>query len=232
MNMSKSFFPVACVDNFYSDPDKIREFALSLEYSKKETENYPGERSKPIHTVSPHLFDVLCNKIFSLFFDFNSNQLDWKVESYFQKIYPFESSVEDSDEVNSGWTHVDDNTIFAGVIYLNPNPNLDSGTSIYEKNENFNEEIDWSIRNDFYNKKGLPSSEYAKIKSQHNSKFHKTIEFKNVYNRMIMYDGSYWHRHSGFLMDSEDFRLTQVFFLNHLKTNFPPPVIRCQNYNF
>jgi hypothetical protein len=232
MITSKNLFPITCVDDFYSDPDKIRDFALSLDYSKKEDGNYPGERSQLVHKISPHLFDVLCNKVFSLFFDFNSNYLDWKVQSYFQKIYPFESSIEDSNEVNSGWTHVDDNTIFAGVIYLNPNPSLDSGTSIYEADDIDENEIDWSVRNNFYNKKGLPPDEYAKIKSKHNLKFHKTVEFKNVYNRMIMYSGSYWHRHSGFLMKNEDFRLTQVFFVTHLKSNYPPPCIRCQNYNF
>jgi len=229
---NRSLFPISCVDNFYSNPDKIRDFALSLDYSKEESENYPGERSKPVHLVSPNLFDVLCNKVFSLFFDFNSNYLDWKVESYFQKIYPFESSLEVQQEVNSGWTHVDDNTIFAGVIYLNQNPNLDSGTSIYEKNDETVENIDWSVRNNFYNKKGLPPKEYAKLKKQHNSKFHKTVEFKNVYNRMIMYSGSYWHKHSSFLMDHEEFRLTQVFFVTHLKSNFPPPCVRSDNYNF
>ena len=38
-------FPITCYDNFYENPDYIREFALSLDYSP-ESGTFPGVRSK------------------------------------------------------------------------------------------------------------------------------------------------------------------------------------------
>ena len=52
------------------------------------------------------------------------------------------------------------------------------------------------------------------MKDYNNSHFHKTMEVKNSYNRMITYDGSEFHAQSSFY--SENFRLTQVFFIDEL----------------
>jgi hypothetical protein len=35
------------VDNFYNDPDSIREYALAQDFSVRG--NYPGQRTKPVH---------------------------------------------------------------------------------------------------------------------------------------------------------------------------------------
>lgn len=231
------YFPPLCVDEFYNDPDKVREFALSLDYKSSENSNYPGERSPLLHDVDKDFFDKFCYKIFSVFFNLNYDDLRWKVDTCFQKIYKFDAPDEILKEVNSGWTHVDDGMAFAGVVYLNPEPNLDSGTTICnlidENDAEYLKNFDWKIRNDFYNHTGLDVHEYAKLKNQHNSKFHKTLEFKNVYNRMISYDSDYWHKESSFLMDSEDFRLTQVFFVKEVLLRNPsiPPYVRCKHYD-
>lgn len=231
------YFPITCVDGFYRDPDKVREFALSLEYKKRPESNYPGERTELLHTVDREFFDTFCYKIFSVFFNLEYDNLKWKVQTAFQKIYPYECPEEIFKEVNSGWTHMDGDFAFAGVVYLNPKPNLESGTticdSIIEDNPINKADYNWNIRNDFYNRTGLDVREYARLKSEHNSKFNTTLEFKNVYNRMICYDSNYWHKESSFAMDSEDFRLTQVFFANSIELESPsiPPYSRCKNYD-
>jgi len=56
----------------------------------------------------------------------------------------------------------------------------------------------------------------------HNSKFEKTLEFKNVYNRLVMYDGEYFHRESNFFANEYEPRLTQVFFINAIPKNKKP----------
>ena len=45
--MNKSFI---CIDDFYEDPDSVREFALNQEYET--SGNYPGIRTVPHMTDS------------------------------------------------------------------------------------------------------------------------------------------------------------------------------------
>ena len=55
------------------------------------------------------------------------------------------------------------------------------------------------------------------------------MEVKNCYNRMIAYDASEFHAQSSFYTD--DFRLTQVFFID--KMNAPMdkiPQNKCERY--
>ena len=46
-----SLIPTSCVDDFYEDPDSIREYALSLDY-KKQKGNYPGVRTKDLSSIN------------------------------------------------------------------------------------------------------------------------------------------------------------------------------------
>ena len=231
-------FPVTCMDNFYPDPDVIRQYALSLDYSRGHLDKYPGVRSNLIHTLNPDLFHFSCKKLFSIFFDLKVGNFDWQVATNFQKIYPYECSDSNKQDINSGWIHQDYSSILAAVVYLNPIPNLDSGTSIYKLKEKYNQKLfnPWTpisiqTKNDFYNHESkFSEDEYLKIKMEHNSMFEKTLDVKNVYNRIICYPGEYFHNHSGFLIDTEDFRLTQVFFVKSLESSVsPPPYMRCKN---
>jgi hypothetical protein len=234
-------FPVTCMDNFYQNPDDIREYALSLDYFRNPGDRYPGVRSNEIHTLNPDFFYFSCKKLFSIFFDLEVGDFNWEVSTCFQKIYPYECSDSNKQDINSGWIHQDSfESILAAVVYLNPIPNLDSGTSIYELKEKYNQKssnflqyyhsgIDF--RNDFYNHRSkLSEDEYLKKKLEHNSRFEKTLDVKNVYNRIICYPADYFHTQSGFLIDTEDFRLTQVFFVNSIKSSVSsPPYLRCKN---
>ena len=42
--------PLVSFDNFYKDPDKIREYALGLDF--KTQGHFPGLRTDPIHELS------------------------------------------------------------------------------------------------------------------------------------------------------------------------------------
>lgn len=208
------FFPIICVDDFYEDPDIVRKYALSLDYFKDDNATYPGLRTKQLSQINPTFFNDFCFKILSLFFNSEKDKVNVNVSTTFQKIYPYNCSKKYKEIINSGWVHKDVYADFAGVIYLNPNPNLSSGTSIYELKKNQNEKFDFSIRDKFYNKEeNICENQYVKEKINHNSKFYKTLEVKNQYNRLLVYDSCYWHSQSKFLMDTEDFRLTQVFFV-------------------
>ena len=44
-------FHAVCVDNFFDDPDKIREWGLGLSKQKDPEGKWPGKRSDQLHEV-------------------------------------------------------------------------------------------------------------------------------------------------------------------------------------
>tara|TARA_B100000902_G_scaffold332030_1_gene329787 strand:+ start:717 stop:1334 length:618 start_codon:yes stop_codon:yes gene_type:complete len=201
--------PLLCFDNFYKDPDKIRDYALGLWYGKPFTGFYPGLRSDPLHEINPEYFNIMCDKFMSLL-----TQAHWKgtILTQFQRI--------PNDSVTSGLVHNDGgDAVCAGVVYLNPDPTPGSGTSFFKAPTNV---VDFE--GDDY-----PTSEESMV--QYNSQFKKTIEVDNVYNRVILYDAQEWHAHTNSYMERED-RLTQVFFINSLSLqNDTLTFERCNSYD-
>lgn len=214
-------FPALCIDNFYDNPDQVKEFALSLEY-KKQLGNYPGLRTDPLYDIDYNFFSLSISKLFSIFFNYENENIFWNVTSYFQKIYPY--SEDRNSLLNSGWYHKDANdSVAAGVIYLNPDSNLDAGTTIGKFKLNYNESdisseiFEW--RNKLYANEEIDLVKYQQKIIEHNSMFDKTLEFKNVYNRLVFYDSSYWHKESNFFADEYEPRLTQIFFINKVQSS-------------
>ena len=239
-------FPSLCVDNFYDDPYSIVEYAKTLQYYGHRG-NYPGERSDSIHELNPDFFDLTCMRLFSLFYNFNNENVEWNISMYFQRIYPYSENKD--DVLNSGWCHLDDKSVFAGVIYLNEFTNIDAGTVLVKPKKCINnsdcrmfgrtpqenccpeDNYNFSFRNDLYSGKKINVDIYREEIKKHNEKFETTLEFKNVFNRAILYDGSYRHRGKNFYIDGSNPRLTLVFFANKLKAS-STPISRKNNINF
>ncbi len=220
------YFPIVCVDNFYSNPDEVREFALSQEFNNKEG-NFPGMRTKPLHLINENFFDSFCSKLFSLFYQFQTEQVNWTVESHFQKIYPFDQNK--NSLVNEGWIHLDsDDSIAAGVIYLNPNSNSDAGTSFFKGIEP-EYKCNWDLRNNFYKKKQVNIDQYLEEKKKNTNAYKKTLEIKNIYNRLSFYGTQYPHRESNFYVSDTEPRLTQIFFVKELHS-LSTPIERKNSY--
>ena len=215
-------FPSICIDNFYPDPDSIRNFALSQKYFKSEDGKWPGKRSDLIHEINFDLFNQFSNKLFSVFYDFSTTNVRWEIETSFQLIESL-SDVED-DIKNKGWVHTDDASgILAGVIYLSPNADPNTGTSVYDLiDKSKMDQTD--IKQKFY-LDGTDVGNYDEILTKHNSGFTETIRYNNVYNRMVMWDGSQWHGVNSFYTPHEP-RLTQVFFVKKLEADSNPPLNR------
>src|SRR6056300_18837 len=109
-------FPSLCIDNFYNDPDSIRNFALSQEYQANPEGKWPGKRTIDISLIDSNFAQEFNKKIFSIYFDIFKTTISYKISSFFQKIEPYD---DDPNSIkNSGWIHFDD-AIFAGIIYLN-----------------------------------------------------------------------------------------------------------------
>ena len=120
-------FPITIVDNFFEDPDAIVKEAKTLKYFNPQTGNWPGTRTKNLHLELPKLHMYFTQKLNSIFFEDNPDY--WETSCHFQAIDPLHE--DQYHKKNRGWIHTDDNTWFGGIVYLNRDPEPDTGTSIY-----------------------------------------------------------------------------------------------------
>lgn len=214
--MKKSFFPVISVDNFFDEPEKIRNFALSQTFNHSPEGKYPGMRTDYLHKINPKFFDHFTKKLFSIFYNFEAEAVKWVVSSHFQLIESY-----DDDRLNQGWIHLDDRSLFAGVVYLNQNPNPLAGTSIYDLKDHEEFDYDQTMKHKFYKGEISDSELYINTLEKNNSKFEKTIEFKNKFNRLIAFDGKSYHKIDSFSNNKEP-RLTLVFFVHEIQAKRTP----------
>jgi Family of unknown function (DUF6445) len=210
-------FPITVIDDFYTNPDEVRQLALNQKYRynyEQQTPNiYPGQRSDELNIIDKAFSDKFWSKIFSVFFDLNYQHYTMKCEvsSCFQLI---------TEDYETDWIH-QDGTVFSGVIYLTPDAPLDCGTSVYKSNSNYdfhrNGELG-NIKYDFYHDNIKPNN-YTDSRMELNSMFTETVAVNNLYNRAIIYDGTLFHGAKKFFGNTlATARLTQVFSLIALDT--------------
>ena len=207
--------PAIVYDNFYTEPDVVRKYALSLMYD--DTEGiYPGVRTKP-NAVNEKLNkitkDLLTSRISELFVEQPTIE---STRNQFQKIPNF--SIHKDNPLNWGWIHRDSsepNPIpfsLAGIVYLDPNPTLNTGTSFYESKI---EPVSWEgddTRLQLCQDKLTDKSKYIADIKKHNSQFERVMEVENKYNRLVIYNGSDYHAMTSCYTEYDDVRLTQVLF--------------------
>lgn len=177
-------------DNFYNNVDQVREYALDLNFNIEG--NYPGLRTDPENLKQHNYLKTF----------FEENILHKKIE-YWPTEYntSYQYTTQDSET----WIHHDD-TEWAGVLYLTPNAPLESGTAIYRHRETGI--YSWDEKDEIdYNK-----SEEARDLL----KWQQIAFSANIYNRLVLYRGSLYHRSvlPGFGSTKEDGRLFQTFFFN------------------
>ena len=212
-------FPI-CVDNFFDNPDLIRDFALSLPKTPSPNGSWPGKRSAPLHEIDNEFHVTLFLKIFSAYYDLKYSNFSWSsCKAYFQQISKYSNN--NDNLKNMGWVHRDEGDEVAGIIYLNPNADINSGTSLFKlKSEYENNHLKHAHNPDkhaLYNGNRIIEEDYIKSLEKNNNKFDETIRFGNVYNRLIVYGSQEYHRANSFVAGDED-RLTLVFFMNGIKS--------------
>lgn len=128
---------IIVIDNIFDNPDEVRSLALQQKYYN--TDDHPeytdtkvywrGERTKKIDNLSKELYDKIFAEIFSKikrnifpYSNPNSYNIKFECKSYFHK-FPSLGNI-----FNDDWFHIDVNELYAGVIYLNPEPEQNSGT--------------------------------------------------------------------------------------------------------
>lgn len=218
-------FPTVVADDFYPKPQEITKIANRLEYRKDLKGAFPGKRTMPLHMADPAL-DQYCNiRFLSLYFDVAQNaDMQWSISSFFQLVDPIAPQ---DNPLNTGWTHVDTNSILAGVVYLDQNADISSGTNLYRAKKDINAAIAddaTNARREFY-KTGTVMQGYEQALDDHNSKFTESVVVKNYYNRVVAYDAHVWHRANTHYTGTGP-RLTQVFFVNDLKNALSTPYQR------
>lgn len=104
------------VDDFYSDPDAVRKFALNQDFSVKG--NYPGARTKPFFT----------------------DDVKQAIEHYMQFAGKITNTFEHSGYTGAfqiatandrTWIHSDPHNMWAGVCYLTPDAPGSGGTGLF-----------------------------------------------------------------------------------------------------
>jgi len=130
------------VDDVFLYPDEIVKWANIQRYGENNTHKFDdhrrtywkGKRTFPLHKISEDhaaKTDLLINDIFNTCFidayDKFSYNFNWAGTFFFHKLdktFSFENS----------WIHVDPKSLYAGVVYLNKDPPINSGTIIYLEN--------------------------------------------------------------------------------------------------
>jgi hypothetical protein len=209
-----NLYPATIVDNFYDNPDAIRKFALAQQYKFRYEESdeldyvYPGCRTKDLFELDRALQEKVLKKLISVFHIPEHDRMQWAISSSFQSV---------SEIYKQGVIHTDNNTIFAGVLYLTPDAPLNSGTSLFRKNDTFTQEKYKSACNQ--NDERFKAGEIIMDTSFH-SMFDEVVRINNVYNTLILFEGDIFHAANNFFGTTlQDSRLVQVFFVNKIDAN-------------
>ena len=205
-----NLYPVTVIENFYENPDAIRKFALAQEYTfchdRLNMEYvYPGSRTKDLFDLDSKLHEKICKKLVSVYHNAEYDLMRWAISTSFQSV---------SAEYDQGVIHTDHNTVFAAVLYLSPDAPLNGGTSLFKKNNTFDEKKYQQALDD--NDARFKAGEIAMDTSYH-SMFDEIVRVNNVYNTLIIYEGRHFHAANKFFgKELKDSRLAQVFFVNKI----------------
>jgi len=208
MNM---VIPVTIIDDFFDDPMAIVQYALEQEYLPDPENKWPGVRTDSMHNLNQNLFEQINSKLLRIFYP--GVKYSYICGCFFQKV---------PANFNSGWIHRDE-SIVSGIIYLNPNPNPNSGTTIYKC------KTPWATVNNIKEKQKAYSLQTNDMDAmeKNNSQFRESIIVKNEFNRLIAFDGHTHHGANDFdQIYSNEERLTIAFFIYSIQSITPYPMIR------
>jgi len=187
------------VDNFYSDPDSVREYGLMQDY-------WEGEGSVGLRTRKQFLFDGLKERFEQIMqrkiADHTPDGYGW----YDQGINGrFQGCVAGTKMV----FHCDAQQ-WAGIIYLSPDASPHSGTSFFRHrstNVRHADEVNWEA--------GEGSIVFNKYNHVDPTPYEKIETVANVYNRLILFDGKLIHSGENYFgHDLASSRFFQIFFFN------------------
>ena len=183
------------VDNFYSNVDDVRQFALQQPFDV--TGNYPGNRTVSFlnESIQETIQDILLP---------HAGEITWWGGEY-------SGAYQYTTKNDKSWIHADQTSNWAGICYLTPNAPPSGGTGFFQHKETGIAEAprkeDGAYDTEILSKLGKDSQDY--------SKWEMIDEVSNKYNRLILYRADMFHQSLKYFGDNiSNGRLFQTFFFN------------------
>lgn len=189
---------IIVVDNFYTDPVSVREYALKRKFVCRGT--YPGLRTFGASKLDGENLKLKFEKLLG------TKITKWEIYGFHGYEGLMNTCFQVCRQNDQSWVH-HDRTQWAGVLYLTPDADPDSGTGFFTHKKTgisvwdpANPETDININEKLQNQK----------------EWELVDEVKNQFNRLVLYNGYKYHRSMvpGFGSTPENARLTQIFFFN------------------
>jgi hypothetical protein len=209
-------YPLAVVDDFFNDPNKIRNYGLSLDFHRDPKNNWPGLRTRFLSEINHNFYSKVNNKIISLYMeDIEDRPYSYSASMQFQLI--------PAGENYNGWIHADSPAVMTAIIYLTPSAGFDNGTSLFKlKDTCIGYNQDWNNNKDF--SKDKDTIEEDRLKN--NDQFIETARVGGFYNRLITFDSGEFHSANDISMDNKEDRLTLIVFFHFIEGIKVNPVTR------
>ena len=188
---------ILVVDNFYEDPDAVRNFAINnLEFN--DSPSHRGFSSdRWFLEGTKEKFEKLLGR------EITNWNADWHRNGSFQYNTSYDPIV----------YHVDEQS-YAGVVFLTPNPPLEAGTAFYRSN--YTEKTRYTHtpeERESYDKAFTGRS--ANYNFYDSTCFTKMDEVCNVYNRLVIWDSHKIHAASRYFGDNiYNSRFIHLFFFD------------------
>ncbi|GAA5224708.1 hypothetical protein [Membranihabitans marinus] len=193
------------IDNFYKNPDQIRDFALNCKYKKPVSTKWKGLRSVEKHPeTKPTLYQIA--KYLQLEGKPDWNQIEISDNFWQRASVGLFTTLYDGQEDNIHFHYFTGR--WSGVCYLSP-PELCKGKIALS----FYRHLTRNIETAQY----LDKNELQEIKKEtaDPNLWMTTHEIDMKYNRMVVFDGQYFHKAcNGFGSSPDNCRLTQLFGFN------------------
>jgi len=187
------------VDDFYKDPDAIRDFALTLEY-KEQKDYYKGQRTETPYFVdgTKEIFESLLNR--------KITNWDHHMSGKFQYCTAYEQLVYHHD-IQS----------FAAVVYLTPEAPPESGTAFFRRKntkqyKNLSDEEAATLNK---TQKELLFETYLENAVYDRTRWELIDLIGNRYNRLVIWDAQLFHAANAYFGGNiNDSRLFHIFFFD------------------
>ena len=185
------------VDNFYEDPDSVRDFAFKQKY-------FPGEGAVGHRTRKQFFFEGIKES----FEEIMGKKI--KENGVHGWYYPGINARFQWCPAGTNRVYHCDEQRYAALIYLTPNAPPESGTTFFKHKETgrrHNLDINWAA--------GEGSKVFPGDTFLDKTRYEQVDTVGNVYNRLVIFDGGLIHSATDYFGSSiENSRLHHMFFFN------------------
>ena len=186
-SISKSIPSLIVIDNFYENPDEVREFALTRKFQFNHL-FHKGKRTNETYKFNglKERFEELLNCKITNWDKYNTNCCFQYCTKEDQLVYHF------------------DDQEYAGVLFLTPDAPVEAGTCLLRSKHTKKMKVSDEEHSIVFAKGFLDSSEFDFVD-----------KVGNVYNRLVLFDSKCIHAASEYFGNSlENSRLFQLFFFD------------------